>query len=493
MKFYRLVLAVFIFLFTIPSYAFAHPDYSVPISGTCDPEHSPVIVGNSKLCRHTAPPPPPNAADSCGQIAFYKSSTEKERLTEIIAKKDFWVRLAINPALVNKGTFKEGDQYLFAYQFKDQKYFFDIATKTTKLEKKGSEYLLRGKFDIDNIPNPLTVYVISGKDKGTGPTLCSVPMGVNFGAPQSGDSRNNSCTPQEDNDCGTIDTAFGNFSGNPGKLAQKLFIVGVSVAGGVALIIMIFAGYKLITSRGNPDAIQSGRDLFTAAIIGLLVVIFAAFIIRIIGTTLKIPGISLIPTASAATFGGFPLNDPTKFANRSVADVFTDAIPIVFFFAGVLAFGFLIVGGFKYMISRGDQKALDSAKSTISSAIKGLVIIILSFLFLQIIQWVLKVKVVQIPNTAYADVNLGQALNTPVDTFGDLVSSLIKVALPLAGIVFFFLLLWGGIKYMLSRGDDKAVSSARGVITSALIGLLIIVGSFLIIKVMEGITNIRII
>ncbi len=473
MKFYKLVLAVFIFLFTIPSYAFAQ-------NPTPTSSNSSIYGPNTPCSSVTA-----LKTDGNNKFTPFDIATQKVALKQ---------PLHLVVGIPGAGTVDLKDStLLLVYRWGTDKFAF--AGKGNKIRNG----LLDVQVAFEHIPSENRVYVVadivkglsrlSGSEQGA---VCSFPIaGVErVGSPAD------TCIPggtrPEDQNCGKIETALGAFSGNPGVLARGLLNLGLGIAGGVALLIMIFAGYKLITSRGNPDAIQSGRDLFTAAIIGLLVVIFSAFIIRMIGTTLKIPGISLVPTVSAASFGGFPLDDPTKFANKSVGDIFTDAIPIVFFFAGILAFGFLIFGGFKYMVSRGDPKALDSAKSAIAGAIKGLLIILLSYLILLIIQAVLKIRIAQIPNTASADVNLGQALNTPVNSFGELMSSLILVVLPLAGIIFFFLLLWGGIKYMLSRGDDKAVSSARGIITSALVGLLIIVGSFLIIKIVEGITNIRI-
>jgi hypothetical protein len=54
-------------------------------------------------------------------------------------------------------------------------------------------------------------------------------------------------------------------------------------------------------------------------------------------------------------------------------------------FAGIILFILLIVGGFKYITSGGDPKAIDSAKGTITSAITGLVIILVSYLILVLI------------------------------------------------------------------------------------------------------------
>jgi len=46
----------------------------------------------------------------------------------------------------------------------------------------------------------------------------------------------------------------------------------------------------------------------------------------------------------------------------------------------------LIVGGFKYMTAGGDPKATEMSKKTLTLAIGGLVVVVLSFLILRFIQ-----------------------------------------------------------------------------------------------------------
>jgi len=54
-------------------------------------------------------------------------------------------------------------------------------------------------------------------------------------------------------------------------------------------------------------------------------------------------------------------------------------------FAGIVLFILLIVGGFKYITSGGDPKAVEGAKKTLTSAIIGLVLILVSYLVLILI------------------------------------------------------------------------------------------------------------
>lgn len=55
-----------------------------------------------------------------------------------------------------------------------------------------------------------------------------------------------------------------------------------------------------------------------------------------------------------------------------------------------------------------------------------------------------------------------------------------------AGTVFFmFMMLFGAVQWIVSGGDKAAIESARGRITSALVGVIILFSTFAIIKIIE--------
>jgi len=54
---------------------------------------------------------------------------------------------------------------------------------------------------------------------------------------------------------------------------------------------MIFGGFQIILSGGNPDKIKAGKEIIVAALSGLLLIIFSVLILRIIGyNILGLPG-----------------------------------------------------------------------------------------------------------------------------------------------------------------------------------------------------------
>lgn len=78
-----------------------------------------------------------------------------------------------------------------------------------------------------------------------------------------------------------------------------------------------------------------------------------------------------------------------------------------------------------------------------------------------------------------------------ISDLGTIFSSVVGYALGFAGVVLFILLIVGGFKYITSGGDPKAIESAKGTLTSAFMGLVIILVSYLIMVLISKITGVN--
>ncbi len=86
-------------------------------------------------------------------------------------------------------------------------------------------------------------------------------------------------------------TAIGCIPTTPSGFIQKFMGLGVGIAGGIAFLLILFSGFQILTSVGNPEKLAAGRELMTAAISGLLLIILSLFLLRLIGfSILGIPG-----------------------------------------------------------------------------------------------------------------------------------------------------------------------------------------------------------
>ena len=96
---------------------------------------------------------------------------------------------------------------------------------------------------------------------------------VNVGVPAGGQSQYKG-----------IQTAIGCIPTEPQAFVSTFITWAIGIAGGVALLLMLFSAFGILTSAGDPEKLKASQERLTSAIIGLLFIIFSVFLLRIIGT-----------------------------------------------------------------------------------------------------------------------------------------------------------------------------------------------------------------
>lgn len=96
-----------------------------------------------------------------------------------------------------------------------------------------------------------------------------------------------------DDVAGHIYTAVGCLRLSQDGLAGDLIRLFLSIAGGVALMSILFAGLTFVTSQGDTNKVKQAKELLTAAVSGLMFIIFSVIILNFMGVQiLRIPGLS---------------------------------------------------------------------------------------------------------------------------------------------------------------------------------------------------------
>lgn len=94
--------------------------------------------------------------------------------------------------------------------------------------------------------------------------------------------------------CKKINTGAGLIPTDPTGFIKWLFGFILGMGGGIALILIIYSGYKLMVSRGDPEKTKGAKETFTSALVGLVFLIFSMVILQVIsGTLLHIPGLGI--------------------------------------------------------------------------------------------------------------------------------------------------------------------------------------------------------
>jgi len=89
---------------------------------------------------------------------------------------------------------------------------------------------------------------------------------------------------------------------------------------------------------------------------------------------------------------------------------------------------------------------------------------------------------------AQETINLGPTgafANLSTASVEKIISAAISFALIAAAIVFFLMLIIGGIKWMMSGGDKAQTESARNQVTAALVGLVIVFAAWAIANLLQ--------
>lgn len=101
---------------------------------------------------------------------------------------------------------------------------------------------------------------------------------------------------------GKIWTALGCIKTDISGFVGSFFQIGLGVAGGIAFLFLIYGGVLVMTSAGNPETVQQGKDIITSAITGLLLIIFSVLLLQLISVDiLKIPGFSKQPAVTSTS------------------------------------------------------------------------------------------------------------------------------------------------------------------------------------------------
>lgn len=75
---------------------------------------------------------------------------------------------------------------------------------------------------------------------------------------------------------------------------------------------------------------------------------------------------------------------------------------------------------------------------------------------------------------------------------GGVVSRLLNFLFPMAGLILFFLISWGGFEILVSSSDQKGMEAGKNRVTAAIVGFLLLFSSYWLAQLLELIFRIKI-
>jgi hypothetical protein len=92
-----------------------------------------------------------------------------------------------------------------------------------------------------------------------------------------------------------IYTALGCIKTKPSDFISWILTAAIGLGGGIAFLLMLFGAFQVMMSGGDPEKLNSGKEILGSAIAGLLMILFSVVLFKVIGyDILRIPGITLV-------------------------------------------------------------------------------------------------------------------------------------------------------------------------------------------------------
>lgn len=138
----------------------------------------------------------------------------------------------------------------------------------------------------------------------------------------------------------------------------------------------------------------------------------------------------------------------------------------------LVVMGFLIYGGYFWMTSMGNEERIKKSKQILTSAVVGLIVVLLSISIVNFVSDAIGVT----PQNMPEDTGLFTG------TLSEALTGIINAALTLVGVIALGTMVYGGFRWMTAAGSEEQVGEAKKILTAGVIGLIIIIISWAIVN-----------
>jgi len=178
-----------------------------------------------------------------------------------------------------------------------------------------------------------------------------------------------------------------------------------------------------------------------------------------------IGGVFLLSSNAQATTIVFD----NPLVNSSFEGVAKSIIGVLRVFVAGIAIAVLIIAGIMYIFSQGNEDRVASAKKMIIGAVVGLVIILGAETFLK--------EIYAIFNKTSPDPSIDMAKNAYA-----IVEGFLALLLSITGMLGIVSFIWGALIYFTSAGNEDRATKAKKQMIYSVLGLVIAIGSLVIVK-----------
>lgn len=263
----------------------------------------------------------------------------------------------------------------------------------------------------------------------------------------------------------------------PGGSAQLQFnklIFGIVdnvkyIIGAVAIIMAIYAGFRMVTAGGDEAVYTKQRTTFVWSIIGLAIVGLA-------GEMGKILQVGCDPSSTTPCVEGGFLKDPNAIIRASTLFNQRTQIIIVFikYFVGAIAVIMIIRNGLRMITMGSAEDKLAQDKKNLAYSVIGLILIILADTVISNVFY--KIDLTRYPSVGGAAPAVDAARG--VSELVGITNFIVTLVGPLAILA----MIIAAIMYITAAGKEEQTNKAKKLMFASLLGIIIIYGSFAIVS-----------
>jgi hypothetical protein len=171
--------------------------------------------------------------------------------------------------------------------------------------------------------------------------------------------------------------------------------------------------------------------------------------------------------------GGAQLCNPAPAAD--LAGVLNYVAKMFGVMVGLSTILYVVFGGFRMIMSQGNTEDIEAGKRSVQWALSGFVLCLLAYVIISAIAHYVKLN----PNISETGPIQNPILDT--DTFGALLTNMIKGFMGLAGLLAVLMILFSGFRYITAQGNDEQTAQAKTGLQWAVIGLAIAILGYVIV------------
>jgi hypothetical protein len=242
----------------------------------------------------------------------------------------------------------------------------------------------------------------------------------------------------------------GEISKQISAVLSNFLCIFVLISPPICALVVTYGGLRYITSADDPGARDTAKTIIISALIGMILVMIA------------IPVVNSVLTIA---FGQVKFNDSCLQgpAVGEITRIMCNFWCFLSYIAPAVCVLVVIYGGLRYLVSGDDPGARRTARTIIISAFVGMILVFIS---------------IPVVNLVLTDVFKQVGCDCPeMESVKEIVRILCKLICFIASIapaIAAVVIMYGGLRYITSAEDPGARSSAKTIIISAIVGLILV-------------------